>query len=38
LIEWDNDVPEWPVLRAEALATQAHLDRAKHVGATTVAA
>jgi uncharacterized protein len=28
LIEWDNDVPEWPVLRAEALAAQARLDRA----------
>ncbi|MGH6936396.1 MAG: DUF692 domain-containing protein, partial [Methylocella sp.] len=28
LIEWDNDMPEWPVLRAEALAAQARLDRA----------
>ena len=28
LIEWDNDVPEWPVLRAEALAAQRRLDRA----------
>ncbi len=28
LIEWDNDVPEWPVLRAEVLAAQARLDRA----------
>jgi hypothetical protein len=27
LIEWDNDVPDWPVLRAEALAAQARLDR-----------
>jgi uncharacterized protein (UPF0276 family) len=38
LIEWDNDVPDWPVLRAEALVAQAHLDRAKLVGAATVAA
>ena len=29
LIEWDNDVPEWPVLRAEVLAAQACLDRAR---------
>jgi uncharacterized protein (UPF0276 family) len=28
LIEWDNDVPSWPVLRGEALAAQAVLDRA----------
>lgn len=27
LVEWDNDVPEWPVLRAEAEAAQAVLDR-----------
>ena len=27
LIEWDNDVPAWPVLRDEALAAQAALDR-----------
>ncbi len=26
LIEWDNDVPAWPILRAEALAAQARLD------------
>jgi uncharacterized protein (UPF0276 family) len=26
LIEWDNDVPAWPVLRDEALAAQAALD------------
>jgi uncharacterized protein (UPF0276 family) len=25
LIEWDNDVPDWPTLRAEALAAQAVL-------------
>ena len=28
LIEWDNDVPPWPVLRAEAEAAQAILTRA----------
>ncbi|MGD9479359.1 DUF692 domain-containing protein [Shinella sp. G-2] len=28
LIEWDNDVPEWPVLRAEAAAAQRMLDAA----------
>lgn len=27
LVEWDNDVPEWPVLRSEAEAAQAVLDR-----------
>lgn len=27
LIEWDNDVPDWPVLLAEARAAQALLDR-----------
>lgn len=29
LIEWDNDVPDWSVLRAEVLAVQARLDRAR---------
>ncbi len=28
LVEWDNDVPDWPVLRAEVLAAQERLDRA----------
>lgn len=28
LVEWDNDVPEWPVLRAEAEAADAILKRA----------
>ncbi|QJP15897.1 DUF692 domain-containing protein [Starkeya sp. ORNL1] len=32
LVEWDNDVPEWPVLRAEVLAAQAALDRAARLG------
>jgi uncharacterized protein (UPF0276 family) len=27
LIEWDSNIPDWPVLRAEALAAQAILDR-----------
>ncbi|WP_170426489.1 MNIO family bufferin maturase [Ruegeria arenilitoris] len=27
LIEWDTDVPEWPILRAEAERAQAALDR-----------
>jgi uncharacterized protein len=30
LIEWDNDVPDWPVLAAEARATAKLLDRARH--------
>jgi uncharacterized protein (UPF0276 family) len=28
LVEWDNDVPEWPVLLAEAEAAQARIDQA----------
>jgi hypothetical protein len=27
LIEWDSEIPDWPVLRAEALAAQEILDR-----------
>ena len=27
LIEWDSEIPDWPVLRAEALAAQDILDR-----------
>ena len=27
LVEWDSNIPDWPVLRAEALAAQAILDR-----------
>lgn len=27
LIEWDSDIPDWPVLQAEASAAQAILDR-----------
>jgi uncharacterized protein (UPF0276 family) len=29
LIEWDNDVPDWPTLRDEALAAQVRLDGAR---------
>jgi uncharacterized protein (UPF0276 family) len=38
LIEWDNDVPDWPVLRAEALAAQERLDRVRLVRAAPAAA
>jgi uncharacterized protein (UPF0276 family) len=27
LVEWDSDIPDWPVLRREAVAAQAILDR-----------
>jgi len=27
LIEWDSNIPDWPVLKAEAMAAQAILDR-----------
>jgi hypothetical protein len=27
LIEWDSDIPDWSILKAEALAAQAILDR-----------
>lgn len=33
LIEWDNDVPDWPVLRAEAEKAGAVLERAARVRA-----
>ena len=26
LVEWDSDIPDWPVLKAEATAAQANLD------------
>lgn len=38
LIEWDNDVPDWAVLRAEALAAQERLDRAGALRAASDAA
>jgi uncharacterized protein len=31
LIEWDSNIPDWPVLRAEAIAAQAILDRHKAI-------
>lgn len=30
LVEWDSDIPDWPVLKAEASAAQAILDRHLH--------
>lgn len=36
LVEWDNDVPDWPVLYAEAQRAQAQIDhvrRARHAAA-----
>ncbi|MDA9489080.1 MNIO family bufferin maturase [Bradyrhizobium sp. CCBAU 11361] len=29
LIEWDSNIPDWPILRAEAVAAQAILDRSQ---------
>jgi uncharacterized protein (UPF0276 family) len=34
LIEWDSSIPAWPILRAEAAAAQAILDRCKLAAAT----
>jgi uncharacterized protein (UPF0276 family) len=34
LIEWDSDIPDWPILLAEATAAQAILDRHAAVGLT----
>ena len=33
LIEWDNDVPDWPILCAEAAVAQAILDKASRAAA-----
>ena len=33
LVEWDNDVPDWPVLRREAEAAETVLDRASRKAA-----
>ncbi|WP_119389115.1 MNIO family bufferin maturase [Taklimakanibacter lacteus] len=33
LVEWDDNIPAWPVLRAEAQAAQAILDRARRPAA-----
>ncbi len=32
LIEWDNDVPDWPVLRAEVARAQGLLDKFRVCG------
>jgi uncharacterized protein len=32
LIEWDSKVPDWPILKAEAVAAQAILDRCNAIG------
>jgi uncharacterized protein (UPF0276 family) len=34
LVEWDSDIPEWPVLKAEAAAAQAILDRRAPIAVT----
>jgi uncharacterized protein (UPF0276 family) len=31
LIEWDSNIPDWPILRGEAIAAQAILDRAASI-------
>lgn len=38
LIEWDNNIPEWPVLLAEVEAAQNHLDRSGRAAAAPAAA
>ena len=38
LVEWDNDVPEWPELLSEVIKVQDCLDRAARSGAPPVAA
>ena len=32
LVEWDSNIPDWPVLKAEAAAAQAILDRSHNLG------
>lgn len=32
LIEWDSNIPEWPILKAEAAAAQTILDRYSSAG------
>jgi uncharacterized protein len=32
LIEWDSKIPDWPILKAEAAAAQAILDRCRSLG------
>lgn len=37
LIEWDSDLPDWPVLKAEAAAAQQILDRHSRIDTTSKA-
>jgi uncharacterized protein len=32
LVEWDSNIPDWPILKAEAAAAQAILDRYRSLG------
>ena len=32
LVEWDSKIPDWPILKAEAAAAQAILDRSRSLG------
>jgi len=32
LVEWDSNIPDWPILKAEAAAAQKILDRCHIVG------
>jgi uncharacterized protein len=32
LVEWDSKIPDWPILKAEAAAAQAILDRCRSLG------
>ena len=34
LIEWDSKIPDWPILKAEAAAAQAILDRCQIIGSS----
>ncbi len=36
LIEWDSKIPDWPILKAEAIAAQAILDRCERLGGAGV--
>jgi uncharacterized protein len=36
LIEWDSNIPEWPILKLEAAAAQAILDRHQNRASTEV--
>jgi uncharacterized protein len=34
LVEWDSKIPDWPILKAEAAAAQAILDRCQVIGSS----